>query len=503
MKELFDYIENNLTIVQGEGVGTPFKLLAWQKKFIRNAFKPGVHTAALTIGRGNGKTALVGAIAAAAVNGPIAQQNVETVIVASSFQQAKIAFRFVRSYLQPAIDAKPSDWRVSDSENHARIQYLPLGTTVRAVASDARRAHGIAPVLVLADEPAQWLESSATRMLAALETSLGKIPNSRMIALGTQAESQDYWFQAWLNGAADYSQIHAAKDTDNPYRKTTWKKANPSLDAMPSLEDKIRSESKRARIDETLMQSFRALRLNLAVSDVRQSVVIEASTWRKFAETESLPLPKGSYIYGVDLSQSAAMSSIAAYEPISGRLEVIAAFPAIPDLLERGKRDAVGDRYVQMQDRGELVTLGARTVDVAALIDYALIAFGAPDRVVCDAWRQSDLADAMDLAGLKTVPIIVRRMGFKDGSDDLRRFRRACVEGKIRTPVSLLMRSALEGARTVTDVAGNAKLARARETAERKDNHRDDAVAAAHLAVAEGVRNPPVKRTSGGYRGYV
>ena len=33
------------------------------------------------------------------------------------------------------------------------------GARVRCIGSDPRRAHGLAPVLVLADEPAQWPES--------------------------------------------------------------------------------------------------------------------------------------------------------------------------------------------------------------------------------------------------------------------------------------------------------------------------------------------------------
>ena len=77
-------------------------------------------------------------------------------------------------------------------------------------------------------------------------------------------------------------------------------------------------------------------------------------------------------------------------------------------------------------------------------------------------------------------------MGFKDGGDDVRRFRRAAIDGRIRTPVSLLMRSAIAGAVVISDPAGNSKLAKGRDSSERRDNHRDDALAAAILAVAEG-----------------
>ena len=38
MSSISDYIEANLTIGQGRNAGAPFKLLAWQKRFIKGAF---------------------------------------------------------------------------------------------------------------------------------------------------------------------------------------------------------------------------------------------------------------------------------------------------------------------------------------------------------------------------------------------------------------------------------------------------------------------------------
>ena len=73
--------------------------------------------------------------------------------------------------------------------------------------------------------------------------------------------------------------------------------------------------------------------------------MLEANTWRQDCEVETLPRPEGQYIFGVDLGGSAAMSAIAAYEPISGRLEVVAAFPWSPTLLQRGRKDNVGNLY--------------------------------------------------------------------------------------------------------------------------------------------------------------
>ena len=60
-----------------------------------DAFAPGVQSAALSVARGNGKTALLSGIAAATLDGPLAVPRGETVIVAASFEQARIAFDHV------------------------------------------------------------------------------------------------------------------------------------------------------------------------------------------------------------------------------------------------------------------------------------------------------------------------------------------------------------------------------------------------------------------------
>ena len=90
----------------------------------------------------------------------------------------------------------------------------------------------------------------------------------------------------------------------------------------------------------------------------------------------------------------------------------------------------------------------------------------------------------------------VRGMGFKDGGEDVRTFRRAVLERRVTPLKSLLMRSAISEARVATDPAGNAKLAKQGE-AGRRTRARDDAAAAAIVAVSAGIR----RMKQGGGRG--
>ena len=121
-------------------------MLPWQRRFLRGAFKPGAGVAALSVGRGNGKTALVAGIACAALEGPLVVPRAETVIVASSFSQACIAFGHVIAFMGDR--AKDRDrYRVWQTGQLARIEDRETGAMVRCLGSDPRRAHGLGAIV--------------------------------------------------------------------------------------------------------------------------------------------------------------------------------------------------------------------------------------------------------------------------------------------------------------------------------------------------------------------
>ncbi|MCY4396347.1 MAG: terminase large subunit [Rhodospirillaceae bacterium] len=478
-----------LTVSQGRRAGEPFCVLPWQRRFIRGAFADRVQSAALSIARGNGKTALLSGIAAATLDGPLAVPRGETVIVASSFEQARIAFEHVIAFMGGKLDDK-ARWRVWDTAQQARIEDRRTGARARCLGSDPRRAHGLAPVLVLADEPAQWPPATGERMVAALATAAGKQPHSRFVALGTRPADEAHWFSKMLAGAADYAQAHAARPDDPKFQRRTWRKANPSLPHMPDLLDAIATEAKAARRDPALLAQFEALRLNLGTDETGVATLLDAGLWRTIeGEAER----DGPTVWGVDLGTSSAQSAVACYAPETGALDALAAFPGEPSLAERGVRDGVAGLYRECARRGELIQTGGAAVNVESLLLAALERFGRPAAVVADRWREAELRDALDAAGVPPAALIFRGQGFKDGAEDVRAFRRACAEGKVTPRRSLLLRAAMAEARTVSDPAGNAKLAKKTEGG-RRSRAKDDSAAAAILAVSAGYRDPPRRR---------
>ena len=478
-----------LVIGQGRHAGQPFEVLRWQGRYLRGALADGVSESALSLARGGGKSTLTAALACAALDGPLAAPSGEVLIVASSHEQGQIVFRHVLRFLAPKIAA--GDFRVADTVNTSRLTSKATGAMIVVKGSDPKRLHGAAPSLTIADELAQWPAPRIGEMLAALRTAAGKIPDSRLFLIGTRPADEAHPFAVALR-EADYSQVHAAAPGDSPFARRTWRRANPSLDHMPDLEAAIAREAKAAKRDPSLLQSFKALRLNMGTSDVEVATLLEAGTW---AAIEGDAARDGRCVWGLDLGTSAAMSAVAAYWPATGRLEALAAFPWEPSLTERGLRDGCGGLYVTCAERGELIRAGRRAVALVPLFREALTRFGAPAAIAADRWRDAEAFDGLGEAGVPLAVFERRGQGFRDGAEDVRAFRRACLDGKVTPSESLLLRSAMGEARVAMDPAGNAKLSKNAQGG-RRLRARDDAAAAAILAVATGSRMDaaPVRR---------
>ena len=186
--------------------------------------------------------------------------------MASSFQQARVTWDHLLSFLRQRFRLENRrTWRLWDSAQIARLLHVPTGASIRTIASDPARMHGLAPSLVIADEPAQWERTKSDPAIAALRTGLGKIDRSRLVAIGTRPDHPGHWFERMLRD--ERSLVFAAGKDDDPFEEATWHKANPSLRFFPSLLKRTRQEAALARRDPSALASFRALRLNQGVPD--------------------------------------------------------------------------------------------------------------------------------------------------------------------------------------------------------------------------------------------
>lgn len=480
-----------LTVPQGKKAGKHLKLAAFQRKFIKGAFAPGVMVGVLSIGRGNAKTALAAGLAFAELVGALdenPQPGREIIFAARNRDQAKIAFDFLLGYLRGLPEADQALFTVRRGSKLEVETEANGGGLARVIAADGKSVLGGAPTLAVLDERAAWEREKGDSLENAILSGLGK-RDGRALIISTSAPDDANTFSRWLDEPppGTFVQEHRppfglpADDLDSLLI------ANPgAAEGIGSSPEWLVSQAQRAIArGGSALSSFRNLNRNERVSTEDRSVLVTVDEWLS-AEVapDQLPPRQGACVLGIDLGGSRSMSAAAFYWPETGRLEALGTFPAAPSLADRGAADGVSHRYVEMQERGELSVMGEATVptgqwlaQIVRHLDGAEVAC-----IVGDRFRHAEFVEAMQAAGLARVPFIWRGFGWKDGSEDVERFRRALFDGEVKVAPSLLLRFAFADAITLVDPAGNHKLAKARSLG------RIDAAAATVLAVAQGAR---------------
>ena len=476
-----------LTVPEGPHAGKPLKLAPFQRRFVKGALADSVSVACLSIGRGNAKTALAAGLALGALLGAWDRQPRRTVLIAARTRdQARIAFDFVVGF----VEGLPEELR-----EQLRIRRNPRlevefdgdggGHLLRAIAADGKTALGSAPTFVIMDERGHWRTDHGDDLEHALLSGLGKRGGKALI-ISTSAADDAHAFSRWIDDPqpGTYVQEHRPAPGLPVDDLASLLEANPGAKhGIGSSIEWLQAQARRAiaRGGSTLT-SFRLLNRNERVSGETRDCLLTVDEWLA-CETADLPPREGEVIIGIDLGGAASMTAVAFYWPASGRLEALGTFPSEPGLAARGATDGVSGRYVEMHERGELSVLGARTVPVAPWLGevMAQVEGERVAAIIADRFKQAELGEAIDRAGIK-VPVIWRGTGWRDGGEDCDRFRRAAYDGRVRSRPSLLLRSAFADAVVLKDPAGNLKLAKARSSG------RIDAVQASVIAVAEGAR---------------
>lgn len=478
-----------LRVPEGPLHGQTFKLAPFQEEFIRGYLAADTMTAMLSIGRGQGKSMLAAAISLAHVMGISDSQPRRSVVMAARVkEQARIAWEYTQALVQLMPDEEQAKFTFRQAPR-LEISYSGNGSgMIRAVAADAKNLLGLSPSLIVEDEFGHWHPEKGMQLHAALETSAGK-RQAKTVIISTSASSDDHPYSVMLDNPPPHSFIiecraplgMPADDLDG------LKLANPGAEhgIGPSL-DWLQAQARVAiQRGGQALTGFRLYTLNQRVSDVGKSQLLTTDEYLACeVGPDELPPREGPCIMGLDLGGSRSMSAVALYWPETGRLEAQGAFGSNPSLEARGEVDGVRDRYVQMAQRGELITAGEQTVQVGPWLRRVwddLVGDAEVQALVCDRYRQAELMDALAASGIR-VPIVWRGQGFRDGGQDVEGFRKAVFDQKVQTLPSLLLRSAAADALVVLDDAMNAKLTKSRSTG------RTDAIAASILSIAEGQR---------------
>ena len=218
----------------GDLIGDPFRVLPYQRRFLRGAFRDGVLRAGCSLSRGGGKTGLASALCLDAIRpaGVLHREGGETVLVASSFAQARLGFEAVIRSLE--LMGEESEFRIRDQQNLADLSAQAFQRRgFASPASDNRRAHGWRFNLAICDEPsavgavgrAAWLPRSARRSASGRAR--------RALFIGTRPASDAHFFARLL----------AEERSELPYSQLTYA-AGAGRSTVPGP-DLAESESRR------------------------------------------------------------------------------------------------------------------------------------------------------------------------------------------------------------------------------------------------------------------
>ena len=428
-------------------------LRPFQRRFIRGALAPGIDTAALSIARAAGKTALAAHIVSRALTpgDSLYLPNNEIVLISGSTAQSRFAHKFVKRELEGL-----GLYRWSSSLTSMGARDTRNGVELRVLSSNPRTALGLVGVsLAICDEPASWETVGGSELWDAITTAQGK-PNSslRVLAVGTRAPAKPgSWWLALLDGGSHGSTyIQELKG-----RLSLWdswreiERCNPLVAISPEFRKKLLSERDAARKDERLKARFLSYRLNLESMD-SSSMLLTLDEWRR-CEDRALADGGDQPVVGVDLGGSRSWSAAVALWP-SGRLEAFAVTAGIPDVEAQERRDLVTKgSYARLVREGSLLVDAERHIPrVSVVVDEIMRRWPSAAFVICDRFRLPELVDSVG-GRASVVPRVTR---WSEASSDIRALRGLALDGALSVEPSAraLMRISLAAAQVENDSSG-------------------------------------------------
>ena len=455
---------------------------------------PAYDVVALSGPRGLGKSFLAARILSRCLTprDPLFQRGKEYVLGASSLEQARNSFGFIREELEPK-----TGYRFIDSSTRLGITHLETNTKLRVQSSNAKGAFGLVnvPLLVL-DEPGALEIVGGQLMADAIFSGQGKVGSKLKVVLigtlGPLATSAGHWWFDLVHGGTRRKtwvrHFHGERKTWDKW--PTIRRANPLANVDAGFRQKLLEERDAARLDTRLKARFLTYRLNVPTADESEAL-LTVDDWQTLTSREPAER-EGTALVGVDLGGGRAWSAAVAIWP-TGRIEAFAVAPGVPDLEGQEKRDRVpAGLYRQLCGDGLLlVDEGLRVQSPATLWHEILARWGFPQIVIADRFRESDLLDATE----GNAPVEGRVVRWSEAAADIRALRKGVLDGPFSIGAGAdLIGASLAVAQVKNDDQGNTRLVK-RST---NNTARDDVAAALVLAAGAYERmvlSPPPSST--------
>ena len=409
----------------------PGRMTTFQRRIIAGAFPDDEadlkRITCVSFARGNGKSTLMGVLAAATVipGAPLHEANRENFIVAGSMKQGRIVKNAALDVIRQTqgID----DYRIPDSEQAISILHVPTGAKLTVIACNASTSLGIGEraKLLVGDEPAAWRGGHA--LYNSLKTSLGKPgADARLFMIGTRyPSSPDHWWQALIDqgDTATRRVFHLTGDARKWRQWAEVLRCNPLARQSEEFARQLQAEQEDARKSASERFSFQRIRLNSRMHGrTPDSVLLQPAQVDKLLARPPAPR-EGACIVSVDMAGATGWcGATAVWE--SGRMECFAVCPETAEAGEVQDGRDTGD-YRALADAGVLVESGV-TMPGVDLIE-AEIRNRWPEAIciVADLYRLPQLQGIFE----GELPVHLRPWRYAEQTADIATFRRLATDG--------------------------------------------------------------------------
>lgn len=459
------WLRSTFKIPSGMGAGEPFALEPFQMEFIRQYLAreddgPLWRSLIYSTPRKLGKTTLLATVFLGRMcpDSPIHVPRFAGAVAAPSEKHSGYIEKAMRALMETAgrkdqirrkHDPKPGIVLIGDAS-------LILSTGTR------NQGHGADLDLAVVDE-AGLLAQNQGEMLTGFYDAL-TARNGQLILTGTRGDSPAYNDLIDRPDPRTFVCLHAADKDDDSGDPAVWRKANPGLGTIKPMRF-MQDAHEKAKQSGSLTE-FEAWQLNKPLTPGRE-LLLDYDTLRKAYREEVQTIPGEPVHIGLDLGGSASMTAATVAYQESGVIKVLGAFPgADMDLLERGRRDLVGDAWHRAAMAGELLTTSGSVSDLQEFFPELIAMIGPhPVRSLsCDRYRDAELRTQLAKARLDW-PVIFRGTGPKDGNADILATRRLFLAGAVTLRRSLLLEVSLAEADVRVSTTGAMQLARSHQTA--------------------------------------
>ncbi len=482
-----------LKVTAGVFAGQNFRLRDWQKDIVRGIYDRAgedgrrlVRTALVTMGRKNGKTALAASICLAHLCGPEAEQRGQIFSAAADRDQAALIFRemeafiFADAILRARCNVQRFAKKIEDSEN---------GSTYQALSSDARKAHGLSPSLIICDELAQWHDRA---LFDNLVTGTGARHEPLLIAISTQSSDPNHVMSELTVYGRQVNEgiisdptfapfIFEVPITADPWDEANWPLANPALNDFRSL-DEMRAAASLAKRLPARESAFKNLYLNQPCDPDQR--FIAGADWRGCTGVVDPEALRGRPCWaGLDLSSTRDLTAFVLFFPEDGGAVLPWFWVPGDNLLEREERDRVP--YRVWRDQGFLEAPAGRAIDRRAIACRIAEVASAYDLrgVAYDRWRIEDLKKILADEGID-LPLIDFGQGFQSMGPAVDSLEIAIIDRRLKHGGNPILSWNIANCVVEVDAAGARKISKSKST------ERVDGAVALAMAVGLHSRTP-------------